>query len=369
MSQEIANNSVNTKNDGMAKKRSSKLIIQKSQVAEKAANILPIWEIIEKVLVSISIIIPFIFLFVGGALQISELWKMNYLYIRFFSVTQLLSDSIIFAILFIKEIFLPIFIAAGSFYYFSNKIKNSNYFKNKIRKFIIKLHKKVLKNPQIIFKVYFINKPFILSIKDLNIKRISSKESFYIVKLSLIMILLIFESIILYFFDFNYEALFSFLFIYTLSLLIFLEFPNKTMFFKSLLKEFQSSNYQDKIFSVLLPLLFIGLFLSLIFILLTAFYLETQEIKKNFLPDGSLANKEKIYKIFENKYQDINILYFNDQYIFVAIENDTLIKYCNSSKQDTISYFRMKVPKYSKIEVLKFDKFFEEENSKDKYSH
>jgi hypothetical protein len=86
-----------------------------------------------------------------------------------------------------------------------------------------------------------------------------------------------------------------------------------------------------------------------IFILVILFAITTtfSSIKSNYSLDLELENFEKIHKKYESQGYKDRILYFNDSYIFVEIKKDTVFP--KVKKPETIR----------KIEILKFDKFFE----------
>jgi hypothetical protein len=214
-----------------------------------------------------------IFLMIGGVHQVLNLYTIGYKYLRFFSVTQLLSDSIAILLLFLLFVLAPI--SCGFLF---GKIAN-----------------RIIDNyPQFLY--------------------------FYI------FIFLCFNCYTIYNEDYYISIIAS---VFSQGFLLYLVFFGVIQFL----------SYEK--------------FAKLIFVIVALIPIcgsiyaasDYHRTKNNF--NLEIENFDKIHNMYNAKNIKSNILYFNDNYIFVEIKKDSLKP--GTKKNEIIR----------KIEILKFDKFFE----------
>lgn len=248
----------------------------------------PYFEFLEKSLTSISVLMPFVFLSIGAFVQIYYLSKIGSGYIRFFSISQLLSDSMI-----------AIYIGIIGLI---NSILGYYIFK-------------------VIFKFY---RHFSIKFKrEINLSSINTA-----------LIIAFFMAIVLVIgFIFNYAGIIS------------LYYPS--FIFIGIIVGFYL--IWDKSF-------FIFFFIIVLVINFSRIYnIELGRLLDEYiLPKNDFINYSNIHKKYTNSGFKEKVIYFNDSFIFVELKKDSIVPYAYNPM---IKYY---IP-IRKIEVLKFDSFFEED--------
>lgn len=231
-----------------------------------------------------------LFLLIGGIHQLYNLVQIGFPYIRFFSSTQLLSDSIALFIAISFYIVIPCFLGGLSIY-FSSKMPLEDLIIAIIHGFICQLSLIII---IVTFSIIFYTN------RGSSLSQISAIQTYFIVALSFFSSGAIFTSL---YFDSKREE-------------IFFKYTSKGRYILIIATLWVT------------PLIFIG-----------------KIDIKSF--NTKLFNISKINKTYKTRGFQSEILYFNDNFIFVEIKKDSVFP--NKKKPETII----------NIEVLKFDKFFE----------
>lgn len=240
-------------------------------------------------------ILIFIFSTFGAFHQVYALYKIGYPYIRFFSSTQLLSDSIAFLLILILKVAYP-FILGGVASLLIYRIFN------KKKEFIFKY------SVYIIYVLCFI---YTISMHYLNLTQ-------------------------------DYASLILSAYGYQLITNIY------GIMNVHKVEENESSD-ESKIPEWKLYIFFILTFIMFIYTPLSGGY---SSFVNNTLLSNEFENFNKIHSIYKNKGVRDSILYFNDNYIFVEIKKDSIYP----DKKNPKKLWKKQI---RKIEILKFDKFFE----------
>ncbi|MCA0364458.1 MAG: hypothetical protein LCH67_10465 [Bacteroidetes bacterium] len=237
-------------------------------------------------------LIPTLTLVLGGFWQIISLTSISVRYIRFFSVGQLLSDSIILLILFFTIGF-PIVFTNNVFTGLFKNIK----LENGLKEFPL-----IWKLLPILFFLLFLLKDNLREIFLQNFKDILSLFNPYDFDLSKMVNGILFLNIFL--------LVNSYIIIWIAR--IFINLSNKLKFNRL------------RLFSGVLSKTIFGLLFLEVFVLI----IKINGFIVNYsIPQNSINFKKEIIEL-EKKYssQKVKILYFNDKYVFIKIDEEILIK-------------------------------------------
>ncbi|WP_435356865.1 hypothetical protein [Emticicia sp. SJ17W-69] len=286
------------------------------KLANKAKDVLSIPDFIHKTLASISIFVPFIFLTIGASLQINSLNSIGKSYIRFFSYSQLLSDSLFFFSIIISKTF-PFFL--GFLYSFV-----SNYLRN-------------------------------LIVPNVKLSELDD-EKLALILFELISEVLIIMVLLKQFYSSpeelkNVYALATFG--YSISFFYRIFFKRKKRK-KTNLEEngFENLKYKEgcAIMILLFLILGFGAFIYNSTIFFNSIYDGYKETQNSNLPNNT--NFIKLHNRYKTQNIQYNLLYFNDQYIFIGLDKDTTIAY---NKNINLAF------PVRKIEILRFEELFKPE--------
>lgn len=279
---------------------------------DKAQKIQPFIEISG---ILIATIIPSVFLTVGASIQLIKLYSISPNYVRFFSISQLFSDSLLFFSIYLTTFF-PTLLGFGF--------------------------------------VYFLNKP----IKTIS-KKLIPDEEFKIIILLEFLLAFSFYFLIKKIYP-QSTALYSNLQLGALGMVLY---SLSNIFFrkrKKIISEVEKQKRQERIEELSnqkdLPYLIIGLLIIFSFSVYSSakIFLEKVKLSNQTIFNSTTANNlntKNIHNKYKSKGLKDSLLYFNDQYIFLEVQKDTIIKkgkvkYLTSTKD---------------IEILKFEEFFKKE--------
>lgn len=284
-----------------------------------------ILDFIEKHPITISVIIPEFFLIIGGIYQIKYLWNIGLPYLRFFSLTQLLSDSILILIISISKIFLVPIIGMINYYV---ALWIMSYFKKD--KTNIDDYTSIIVQSVILSYIFYLI--FSGQVNEGHFETILSTS---IIVVQYFIGAIVAASLI------------------NRKLTIGSENKDKDVKFNTVDK---NAPLITKVISYIMLTfsggLFLFGFLSILYYTAIAFMTDFEIISKNFLPNNDLKNYQYIERKYKPKGLKDSVLYFNDNFIFVELKKDTVYPDRSNPKKKYKKTIK-------KIEVLKFDEFFE----------
>lgn len=317
---------------------------------EKAEYYLPHFEIVEKSAVIISTIIPFCTLLIGASFQIFYLWKIDIFYIRFFSLSQLLSDSIV-SLYHLFIYFLPPFILGSIIPTYQNYKLLTNKETDETLRNKDLIDQKQKKNMIKTFLIMFTSFVLFLTL----IKLIYSNT--FIPLLSLLGGQILAYSFLINNFRKIYRANIYYPLLYeykqevekikekisSLNESLSHNTLDNTSTYEEKQIEKQLEFYNNTLYSIKNNILRKEISKFDIFIAILAILVAFAQLffltERKFLPEKSFYNYKNLHSNFQKKGYKDSVLYFNDNYIFVKLQKDST----------------------EKIAVLKFDAFFEEE--------
>lgn len=318
-------------------------------------------EKIVHVVTIVSTFLPFFFLCFGAYLQVSELFAIDVYFIRFFSASQLFSDSLAFLSLFIFQITKPILLGFAPYYFFFKVLNITEYFWKFCLRLIDTYQRFFLfkKLRKIIIPILYRKKGKISSI------------SHYEDMIYFLYINFIFKCLVLYVFNnavlelFELDGTKNFL-VYTFQIICLTYELNVAAWETKFIQKMFQRMWKNLLDSILVIFNITTFFLLLVMLFLLLQKLTRPIISKiinSLYSNERLLNFESLNTKYKKKNLKSKVLYFNDKFIFLGIEKDTVVNYPVGKVDSTFHHLqkiKINLPTDFKVKILPFEEIFED---------